>query len=97
MKVTSREARARPKRNKLFFKNRWLLSQHLVIALRRAGVECDIVVEDRAGNIVTLPTEDPSHPPSLFLGCSDIMLDAALTDVLDSDVTPTDSALKYRH
>ena len=41
-----RRARARPKRNKLVYKNRWLLSQHLVIALRRAGVVCDIVVQD---------------------------------------------------
>jgi hypothetical protein len=63
-----RKARKRPKRNKLFFKNRWLLSQHLVIALRRAGVVCDIVVPDHDGSFVTVPTGDPSllDPASLL-------------------------------
>jgi hypothetical protein len=38
-------ARIRPPRgNKLAFKNRWLISVDVVAALRRAGVNCDIVV-----------------------------------------------------
>jgi hypothetical protein len=36
----------RPKRNKLFYKHRWLISRNVVIALRRAGVVCDIIVAD---------------------------------------------------
>lgn len=32
------------KRNKLIFKNRWLISVDVVAALRRAGVNCDIVL-----------------------------------------------------
>ncbi len=32
------------KRNKLVFKNRWLISVDIVAALRRAGVTCDIVL-----------------------------------------------------
>src|SRR5208337_4865334 len=33
-----------PRRNKLAFKNRWLISVDIIAALRRAGVICDIVV-----------------------------------------------------
>jgi len=33
-----------PKRSKLAFKNRWLISVDVVAALRRAGVNCDIVI-----------------------------------------------------
>ena len=43
-----RKARKRPKRNKLFFKNRWLISANIVTALRRAGVDCDIIVPGSA-------------------------------------------------
>jgi hypothetical protein len=32
------------KRNKLFYKHRWLISVNMVAALRRAGVDCNIVV-----------------------------------------------------
>jgi hypothetical protein len=32
------------KRNKLFYKHRWLVSANVVAALRRAGVDCNIVV-----------------------------------------------------
>jgi hypothetical protein len=32
------------RRNKLAFKNRWLISVDVVAALRRAGVVCDIVL-----------------------------------------------------
>jgi hypothetical protein len=32
------------KRNKLFYKHRWLVSASVVAALRRAGVDCNIVV-----------------------------------------------------
>jgi len=33
-----------PRRSKLSFKNRWLISVDVVAALRRAGVTCDIVI-----------------------------------------------------
>jgi hypothetical protein len=39
----------RSKRNKLVHKNRWLISVNVVAALRRAGVDCDIVVPPEAG------------------------------------------------
>jgi hypothetical protein len=79
-----RKARARPKRNKLFYKNRWLISQHLVIALRRAGVVCDIVVADRDGNIASLPTGhlSPRQRRDLALRCSSSDLDA---DLIEAD------------
>jgi hypothetical protein len=79
-----RKSRARPRRNKLSYKNRWLLSQHLVIALRRAGVVCNIVVQDHAGNVVSLPTEDPSPPQELGLAlrCSGIEVEQ---DLLEGD------------
>lgn len=32
------------KRNKLRFKNRWLISADIVAALRRAGVDCNITI-----------------------------------------------------
>jgi hypothetical protein len=38
--------RKRPKRNKLSFKNRWLVAADVFAALRRAGVACDIIVPD---------------------------------------------------
>ena len=44
--------RARPKRvkrNKLFYKHRWLISRDVVAALRRAGVVCGIVVPEQVG------------------------------------------------
>jgi hypothetical protein len=50
-----------PKGTKQFYKNRWLLFAAFVIALRRAGVLCDIVVQDHTGNSVALPTEDLLH------------------------------------
>src|SRR5262245_16511870 len=34
------EKRKPPKRNKLLYKNRWLISPNIVNALGRAGVEC---------------------------------------------------------
>jgi hypothetical protein len=70
-----RKARVHPKHNKLFYKNRWLLSQHLVIALRRAGVVCDIVVADPSGNVESLPTGDLSRRQRLALRCSDSEVD----------------------
>jgi hypothetical protein len=39
-----RQQGRRPRRNKLVYKNRWLLSVNIVAALRRAGVACDIIV-----------------------------------------------------
>jgi len=39
----------RPKRNKLFYKHRWLISRDVVAALRRAGVVCEIVVPEHVG------------------------------------------------
>lgn len=44
-----------PRRNKLFHKNRWLISVNVVAALRRAGVECDIVIPALAGYDPALP------------------------------------------
>jgi hypothetical protein len=41
--------RTKPKRNKLSYKNRWLISPNIVNALRRAGVECNILVPDQEG------------------------------------------------
>jgi len=41
-----RKAQKPRKRNKLFYKNRWLLARHLVLALQRAGVDCNIIVPD---------------------------------------------------
>jgi hypothetical protein len=46
--------RKRPKRNKLAFKNRWLISANVVAALRRAGVDCSIVVPDEDGGLLAL-------------------------------------------
>lgn len=43
-----------PKRNRLFYKNRWLISRDMVASLRRAGVECDIVVPALRGYDPTL-------------------------------------------
>jgi len=90
--------RTRPTRKKLSFKNRWLLSQHLVIALRRAGVVCDIMVQDHAGNVVSLPTGDLSHPQRLGLAlrCSGIAVDPDLAEA-DPDATPVASPPKSRH
>lgn len=34
----------RPRRNKLFYKHRWLISANMIAALRRAGVDCNIVL-----------------------------------------------------
>ena len=39
-----KKQRAPDRRNKLCYKNRWLISVDVVAALRRAGIECDIVV-----------------------------------------------------
>jgi hypothetical protein len=36
-----------PRRNKLSYKDRWLISRDVVAALRRAGVACNIIVPDR--------------------------------------------------
>jgi hypothetical protein len=36
-----------PKRNKLVYKNRWLISVNIVASLRRAGVACDIIAPGR--------------------------------------------------
>jgi hypothetical protein len=35
-----------PKHNKLVYKKRWLISQNIVISLRRACVICDIIAPD---------------------------------------------------
>jgi hypothetical protein len=71
--------RARPKRNKLIYKNRWLISQHVVIALRRAGVVCDIVVPDQCANVAGVPAVDlsPRQRRDLALGSD---LDAELIE-----------------
>jgi hypothetical protein len=43
--ISIREPSRKPsQRNKLVFKNRWLISVDVVAALRRAGVACDIVL-----------------------------------------------------
>ena len=34
----------RPKRSRLSYKHRWLVARDVVVALRRAGVDCNIVV-----------------------------------------------------
>ncbi len=45
MPVQEQENGPKPvKRNKLVFKNRWLISVDVVAALRRAGVNCDIII-----------------------------------------------------
>jgi hypothetical protein len=35
-----------PKRNKLVYKNRWLISVNIIASLRRAGVVCDIIAPE---------------------------------------------------
>ena len=72
-----RKARVHPKRNKLFYKNRWLISRHLVIALRRAGVVCDIVVADHSGNVESPPNGDlsPAQRRRLALQCRGMDVD----------------------
>jgi hypothetical protein len=47
--VAKRARPKRPKRNKLFYKHRWLISRDVVAALRRAGVVCGIVVPEQVG------------------------------------------------
>jgi len=44
MATAPTRGKRRPKRSKLFYKHRWLVSVDVVTALRRAGVVCDIVV-----------------------------------------------------
>jgi hypothetical protein len=60
-----RNPRRQPKRNKLSFKDRWLISVNVVAALRRAGVVCDIVVADgdaiRALTLAALPSPKSRH------------------------------------
>ena len=46
--AAAREQRSRRKRSKLFYKHRWLVSANMIVALRRAGVVCDIVLPDHA-------------------------------------------------
>jgi hypothetical protein len=90
-----RKPRVRPKRNKLSYKNRWLISCHLVKALRRAGVVCDIVVPDQCANVARLPAVDlsPRQRRDLALRCSGRDLDADLIEAeaeldLDLDRSP---------
>jgi hypothetical protein len=56
--VSKEEWRKPPKRNKLLYKNRWLLSRHLVAHLRRAGIVCNIIVPENIG----LPSEGAMSP-----------------------------------
>jgi hypothetical protein len=37
----------RPRTNKLVYKNRWLISRDVVAHLKRAGVDCNIIVPAR--------------------------------------------------
>jgi hypothetical protein len=46
-KTNSTEPQRRPTSNKLKYKNRWLISRDMVAHLRRAGVDCNIVVPER--------------------------------------------------
>ena len=39
-----------PKRNKLVYKDRWLISVNIVAALRRAGVVCDIIAPEASSD-----------------------------------------------
>jgi len=39
----------KPKRTKLAYKNRWLCARDLVMHLRHAGIECDIIIPEYAG------------------------------------------------
>jgi hypothetical protein len=47
--VSKEEPEKPPNRNKLHYKNRWLISRHLVTHLRRAGVVCNIIVPENIG------------------------------------------------
>jgi hypothetical protein len=91
-----REPGARRKRNKLSHKNRWLISRHLVIALRRAGVVCDIVVADTCGNVESLPTPglSPRERLELLLHCIGSDLDL---DLIEADLALAPSPSKLRH
>jgi hypothetical protein len=57
-----RQARQRPKRNRLHYKHRWLISANVVAALRRAGVDCDIIVPVQDDRPALAP-----RPPRLAL------------------------------
>ena len=41
--TAQRKQKKQPKRSKLHYKNRWLISVNVVAALRRAGIDCDII------------------------------------------------------
>jgi hypothetical protein len=58
VKAKIEEPRRRPKRNKLSYKNRWLISRHLVMHLQRAGVVCDIIVPEN----IELPPDGVMSP-----------------------------------
>jgi hypothetical protein len=77
-----RKPGARREHNKLVYKNRWLISRHLIIALRRAGVVCDIVVPDRCESVASLPSGDLSHQErlALVLHCGDSDVDWELSE-----------------
>jgi hypothetical protein len=47
LKTKSAEPQRRPKNHKLKYKNRWLISRDVVAHLRRAGVDCNIIVPER--------------------------------------------------
>jgi hypothetical protein len=96
--TSERKLRVRPKRNKLSYKNRWLISRHLVIALRRAGVVCDIVVPDRCGNAASLPPADLSQRERVDLARRCAGLEADLGPIeADPQFDAGPSPSKSRH
>jgi hypothetical protein len=52
-----------PRRNKLVYKNRWLISVNIIASLRRAGVVCDIIAPEASsggGSTAALSRLDPA-------------------------------------
>ena len=48
--VAQRRRKRPPKRNKLVYKDRWLISVNIVAALRRAGIVCDIIAPEASSD-----------------------------------------------
>jgi hypothetical protein len=93
--VSRKEQQKRTSRNKLLYKNRWLISRHLVTHLRRAGVVCNIIVPESIG----LPSEgamSPGERVALALVAKGIEADhPALAD--EEDLISALRKIKSRH